>query len=92
MAEIGDADGDDDPKRLASLFRRFGKEAGLEAGPQMEEILGRMEAGEDPDQLEDDLGATFEEDGSMEQLFRFKKGLREVQRRRPNVDEELYFL
>ena len=58
----------------------------------MEEILSRMEAGEDPEQLESDMDSVFPEDGSMEDVFRFKKALREVHQRRPNVDEKLYYL
>lgn len=92
MGELGDAGSEEDPRRIASLFRRFGEEAGMEVGPQMADILGRMEAGEDPEQLENDMDTVFPEDGSMQDVFRFKKALREIRQRRPNVDERLYYL
>jgi hypothetical protein len=92
MSELQDSGESEDPRKLAALFRRFGKEAGMEAGPQMEEMLSRMEAGEDMEQMENDMDAAFDEEGSMDELFRFKKKIREAHQRRPNVDEELYFL
>lgn len=95
MAELDAAGGDaEDPRQVARLFRRIGESAGLEPGPQMEEMLRRLESGEDPDQLEDDMGDAFDGDAGEEgdplaELFRKKrpKGARP----KPKRDEELYF-
>ena len=55
----------------------------------MEEALSRMEAGEDPDQVEKEMGDVLGEgDLSFEMLK--KKGL--TSRRRPFHDEKLYDL
>ncbi|HEX2163711.1 MAG TPA: hypothetical protein VHM02_07165, partial [Thermoanaerobaculia bacterium] len=97
-AALGDVDpagGDDeDPRQVARLFRRIGETTGLEPGPRMEELLRRLESGEDPDRLEEELGDAFDGDEGedadpLAELFR-KKRLH-AGRRKPKVDEELYF-
>jgi len=86
---------EDDPRQMARLLRRFGEASGLEAGPRMEELLRRMEAGEDPDALEDELGGSFDEgadgEASFEEFFRLKKAVGQ-RSKKPRVDRELYFL
>ena len=47
---------EDDPKQAARFMRRLYDAAGLEAGAGMEEALRRMEAGEDPDEIEQEPG------------------------------------
>ncbi|HUO86932.1 MAG TPA: zinc ribbon domain-containing protein [Thermoanaerobaculia bacterium] len=95
MAEIeGSGDAAEDPRQVARLFRRVGESAGLEPGPQMEEMLRRLEAGDDPDRLEEEMGDAFdggegEEGDPLAELFRKKRP--RGGRRRPRVDEELYF-
>ncbi|HEX6202792.1 MAG TPA: FmdB family zinc ribbon protein [Thermoanaerobaculia bacterium] len=95
MAELESAGGDaEDPRQVARMFRRIGETAGLEPGPQMEEMLRRLEAGEDPDALEEDMGDAFDGDAGEEgdplgELFRKKRP--KAGRRRPKRDEELYF-
>lgn len=84
----------DDPRQMAKMFRSFGDAVGMEAGPKMEEMLHRLEAGEDPDALEEEMGDFDEGDGDegLEELFRFKKKATAFRSRRPRVDPELYFL
>ena len=80
---------EDDPRQMASLMRRFSQETGVNLGESMEEALSRMEAGEDPDQVEKEMGDVLNEgDISFEALK--KKG--SVGRRRPFHDEKLYDL
>jgi len=57
----------------------------------MEEMMARMEAGEDLDQLEDELETDLDGDDSLEEFFRFRKA-RHTLARRPLVDDTLYFL
>jgi len=90
MGELGNLEENDDPRQMAQLFRRFGEDSGLEFGPRMEEMMSRLEAGEDPDKLEDEMGDDFADD-SLEEFFK----LRQVGWRRgryPAVDDTLYFL
>lgn len=82
----------DDPRQMAKMFRHFGEAAGLEAGPKMEEMLRRLEAGEDPDALEEEMDLPDDEEEAMGDFFRLKKKAAALRSRRPRVDPELYFL
>lgn len=89
--EAGGAD-PDDPRQMAGMLRRVGAAAGLEPGPKLEEMLHRLEAGDDPEGLEEEMdGALDGGDGDdpLAELFRRKRSSRP---RRPRVDDELYFL
>lgn len=59
-----DAEGVDesDPRQVARLMRRFYGATGLELGNTMEEAIRRMEAGEDPDAIESELGEALEQE------------------------------
>ena len=41
-----------DPKSLARLMRKMASETGEELGPEFDEVVGRLEAGEDPEAIE----------------------------------------
>lgn len=60
-SEIEGAD-EDDPKQAARLMRRLFDAAGLPVGPHMEEAMHRMEAGEDPDKIEEELGDVLQQE------------------------------
>jgi len=80
---------EDDPKQMASLMRKFTSQTGIHLGDSMEEAISRMEAGEDPEQVEKDMGDVLnEEDFSLESMK--KSVLR--QRSQPTHDEKLYDL
>ncbi len=52
---------ENDPKSLARFMRKMADETGEDLGPEFEEVVGRLEAGEDPESIEDsmpDLGAS----------------------------------
>ena len=52
---------ENDPKSLARFMRKMADETGEDLGPEFEEVVGRLEAGEDPESIEDsmpDFGAT----------------------------------
>jgi len=51
---------EDDPRAAARMMRRLFETAGLPVGEGMEEALARMEAGEDPDKVEEQLGDALE--------------------------------
>jgi hypothetical protein len=51
---------EDDPRAMARMVRRMGQELGEEVPPEFDEIVGRMEAGESPESIEQefpDLGS-----------------------------------
>lgn len=47
---------DDNPRELGRFMRRMSELSGEPIGPEMHEALRRLEAGEDPDRIEDDMG------------------------------------
>jgi len=97
-AMAGEIEGIDenDPRQGARFMRRMFEAAGLPVGGGMEEALRRMEAGEDPEKIEAEMGDVLGEDpfeglgekGSEEE----GRGLAGLRRRLlpPAVDPELY--
>ena len=52
----------DDPRQMARLMRKFMDKTGLSLGGQMEEAIARMESGDDPEQIEQDMGELMDGD------------------------------
>jgi len=87
--EAGSMD-ENDPAQAADLMRKLTDAAGISMGEGMEEALARMERGEDPDKIEEDLGDILGED-SFQFESKKKKGAKKTSPR-PRVDETLYEL
>jgi len=87
----GEADriNEDDPRQGANLMRKLSEAAGLNMGPGMEEALRRMERGEDPEQIEAEMGELLEGEEPFSFEQKKKKGL---SKSRPRRDETLYDL
>ncbi len=80
---------EDDPRQAANLMRKLTDMTGLELGPGMQEALQRMEAGEDPEAIEAEMGDLLE----GEDPFLMKgKGSTLRKNRPPRVDDTLYDL
>ena len=74
---------------VASVIGATGPEHRKLANRVMEEALSRMEAGEDPEQIEAEMGDLLE----GEEPFSFKEKTHKLLKQRPpKVDEELYYL
>ena len=43
------------PRAMARMMRRMGQELGEEVPPEFDEIVGRMEAGESPEEIEEEF-------------------------------------
>ncbi len=89
----GEADkiNEDDPRQAANLMRKLSVMTGLELGVGMNEALKRMEAGEDPDAIEAEMGGLLEEEEPF--LLSEKKGTaKKGKRPAPTKDETLYDL
>jgi hypothetical protein len=90
---VGEADkvNEDDPKQAADLMRKLTQMTGMELGPGMQEALRRMEAGEDPEKVEAEMGSILEEedpfvlDGKQNKVARSQKPA-------PQYDKTLYDL
>lgn len=80
---------EDNPKQTAKIMRKLCDISGLNLGSGMEEALRRMEAGEDPDKIEQDMGYILNE----EEPFKIsQKTLHKVRKKPVERDETLYYL
>ncbi len=56
MVDPTNLDGiEDDPKALGRLMRKMGNEMGEEMGPEFDEVVSRLDKGQDPDQIEKEM-------------------------------------
>ncbi|MBN2452015.1 MAG: zinc ribbon domain-containing protein [Lentisphaeria bacterium] len=64
MRLMGEAENIDenDPRQLGRLMRRMTDITGEPVEPEMEEAMRRLEAGEDPEKIEEDLGDVLGDD------------------------------
>ena len=82
---------EDDPRQAANLMRKLSDMTGMELGEGMREALRRMENGEDPDQIEAEMGSMLEsEDPFLLPDGKGNKG--RAKNRAPRKDETLYDL
>ena len=51
---------EDDPRQMARMMRKLFNSTGMQLNDGMEEAIRRMEAGEDPDKVEDEMGDVLE--------------------------------
>ena len=90
LAKDADKMNEDDPRQAALLMRKLADVAGIGMGKGMEEALSRMERGEDPEQIEAEMGDLLTEEEPFLLEGGSKKGRKGVSR--PRVDETLYEL
>ncbi len=83
---------DEDPRQAASLMRKLFQQTGLRMGAGMEEALKRMESGEDPDRIEEEMSDVLEDEDPF--AVKPKPSLADLKRRYlpPKIDETLYDL
>ena len=96
MEELGreaDSLDEDDPRQAAQLMRKLHERTGMPLSGKMEEAMRRMEAGEDPDQIEQEMGDVLDEEDPLlgAEPGRRLRGLAK-RLRAPAVDETLYDL
>ena len=80
---------EDDPRQAAQLMRKLTDATGMSLGAGMEEALHRLEKGEDPDQIEAEMGDLLE---GEEPFVMGEKGQKGRRKPKPRVDETLYDL
>ncbi len=90
---MNDAEGmnEDDPRQMATLMRKFSDKTGIHMGDAMEEAITRMEKGEDPDQIEKEMGDLLDGDDAFS-LEGMKKKMLSAKDRPAMIDEKLYEL
>ena len=87
----GEADriNEDDPRQAVDMMRKLSEAAGLNLSPGMEEALNRIEGGEDPEKVEEEMGDIFENEDPFLLDNRRGRGSRQSP---PSVDDTLYEL
>jgi Flp pilus assembly protein TadB len=55
-----------DPRALGRMMRQLGQEAGEDLGEEFDEIVGRLEAGEDPEEIERSMPGLAGDDSGYE--------------------------
>ena len=65
FGSVADSD-NPDPRALAAMMRRMGEITGQKMPAEMDEVIARLEKGEDPDKLEEEYGDVFDKMEGME--------------------------
>jgi putative FmdB family regulatory protein len=80
---------EEDPRQAARLMRKVYDATGLKLGPGMQEAIRRMEAGEDPEEIEAELGDLMETEGPFAEP---STKIQPKKSRPPAKDDHLYEL
>ena len=87
FGSIADSD-NPDPRTVAKMMRRMGELTGGKMPAQMEEMIARMEKGEDPDKLEEEYGDVMDDLGGGSEEPEGKRGI--PRQRRISRDPGMY--
>jgi hypothetical protein len=82
---------ENDPRQLARMLRKLHQTAGMPLDGKTEEAIRRMEGGESPEKIEEELGDLFGE-GDLEPEEPAGRLRRLGRKMPPKVDETLYDL
>lgn len=55
---------EDDPQAMGRMMRKMSSELGEDMGPEFDEVVGRLERGQTPDEIERDLPEIGEDGGA----------------------------
>jgi putative FmdB family regulatory protein len=91
LAKEADRIDENDPRQAADLMRKLTDMTGMQLGSGMQEAIDRMARGEDPDQVEADMGEILEQEDPFV-LSGKKGGAGPGRRPSPYRDETLYDL
>jgi len=53
---------ENDPRALGRFMRKMAEQSGEDLGPEFEEVVGRLEKGEDPEEIEKRMGDIFSDE------------------------------
>ncbi len=92
MQMAGEMEGadEDDPKAMARMMRKLMDSTGMNMGDGMQEAIARMEAGEDPDKVEEELGDVLDSEDPFSTGEGKLQGIHRRMTEAPIVDEEIY--
>lgn len=83
---------EDDPKAMAHMMRKLFETTGMQPGDSMMEAMRRMEAGEDPDKIDEEMGDALEAEDPFASgvAMAARKGNLRRLTEAPGVDPEIY--
>ncbi len=87
LANEAEGINEDDPRQAAALMRKLTDATGLSMGAGMEEALRRLERGEDPEKIEEEMADLLEGEEPFVMEHRSRKPGKKAA---PKVDETLY--
>jgi putative FmdB family regulatory protein len=58
-----------DPRTLGRMMRHMSQEMGEDVGPEFDEVVGRLEAGESPESIEEEMGDVLDETAGEDAAF-----------------------
>jgi putative FmdB family regulatory protein len=85
-SDLGNID-ENNPRDVARLMRKLSQAAGMEYNGRMEEMIRRLEAGEDPDDVEQDSGDLDNDENPFDFIRRKGKSRMTA---KPQRDDTLY--
>ena len=88
LAAEADKINEDNPRAAVQLMRKFSSMTGMKLGDGFQEALKRMEQGDDPEKIEEEMGDILAE----EEPFGDKKSGKVISRGKAKIDETLYEL
>jgi len=83
---------EEDPRAAARLMRKLYEATGFRAGPNLEEAMERLENGEEPEAIEQELGDALEEEDPFAAQPSKDAPASRLRTEPPSVDENLYDL
>lgn len=54
---------EDDPRAMGQMLRKMSREAGEDMGPEFDEVIGRLESGQSPEEIEEAIPDLADSDG-----------------------------
>ncbi len=78
---------ENDPRQVARIMRSFSEATGMDLGPEAGEAIRRLEAGEDPEKIEEEMGDLMDTESPFT-----REGVKGLKRRMapPARDDTLY--
>jgi putative FmdB family regulatory protein len=66
LSDMSDLPDENDPKSLGRWMRKMSSEVGEDMGPEFDEVVGRLESGEDPESIEKSMPELMGEGGGSD--------------------------
>ena len=90
MAGALEGSDEEDPRVMARMMRHLIDVTGMNMGDAMAEAIRRMEAGEDPDKVEEELGDLLDSEDPFASGESKLKGIARRMSEAPHIDPEVY--